>query len=77
MQRRRHGELGDVAGRPSHAVFHGEQAVGEEHADGLDRVERDALGTLQDPLDHRVGQAGNQADEQLPHLAGGERLEDE
>jgi len=52
-----------------------QQATIEQHADGLDRVERDALGPCEDLLAHRFREAGHEPGQELLHRGGGERLE--
>ncbi len=77
VERGRHGQLGQVADGLGHPALEGEVPIGQEHADGLDRVERDALRALQDALHDRVRQARHEAGQQLAHLICGERLEHE
>ena len=48
-----------------------------EHADGLDRVQRDALGTCSDRSAQFLGQPGHEALQERVHRVVGERLESE
>ena len=62
---RRHGSRG-----PVDVSFLHEQAAVEQHADCLDRIERHALGPIEDPVTEVVGQAGYEPREELGHQLG-------
>ena len=67
MQRLRHLERLDRAGRLVDLSLLCEQAAVEEHAHRLDRVQRHALRSLQDATPELVRQSGNESGEQLFH----------
>ena len=52
-------------------------ALGEQHPDGLDRVQRDAVRAGDDRRDGPVRQPGHQAREELAHRAPAQRLEEQ
>ena len=52
-----------------------EPAVGDQHPDRLDRIQRDALGTRHDRADRRLGQAADEPTQQLAHAFVVERLQ--
>ena len=55
-----------------------DQSAVEQHADRLDRVERNALGPLQHLIPHLLREPGNESGEELRHRrVAGERLETE
>lgn len=65
----------DVAGgRVGVAVAHEHSAV-EQHAHGLDCVERDALGAVEDAPPQLVRETGDETGQQLLHGLVGQRLE--
>ena len=70
-QRLGDGELVEIAGRRVGAVPLDEPAVGEEHPDGLDRVQRDAVRAVDDLASGRLGQPGHEAGEQSRIVAVG------
>ena len=75
MQGLGHLEVADVAGHDVTGPLLHEQAAVLQHPDGLDGVERDALGTPPD-LDHELlGQARREAIEQLADRLRRERRE--
>ena len=75
LEARRHVERLDRRRRVVGAALASQQAAVDEHPHSLDRVERDALGPLED-LGAELGrQAGNGALEQPLELRRGERLE--
>ena len=62
-----HRQVGQVADRPVDAVGGLQRALGDEHPDDLDGVERDPVGAGDDPRGGVVGQAGHEAGEELAH----------
>ena len=77
VERRRDGQFRQVPCRPVDAVLARHDPLAQEHPDGLDRVQRDALRPFEDALDDRLGQARDEPGQQLAHLARTQRLEDE
>ncbi len=75
MERLRHLELLDRSGRPVNSTVTGQQTSVEQHANCLDGVERDALCPLENPHTEVVGQAGNEARQQLVHRCRRQWLE--
>ena len=76
MQRLRDLELADLAGRAVDGALLHEQAAVEQHADGLDRVERDALGAGEDLRAQRLAAGRARARRAAASIAVvGERLE--
>ena len=75
VQRLRHLQRLDRSGRPVDVALASEQPAVEQHAHRLDRVERHALGALEDAPAQLVGQARHEAGEELVHRVGRERLE--
>ncbi len=71
MQRLRHLELADLRHRAVDRAVLREQAAVEQHPHRLDRVQRDALGARQDLRAQSVGQARDEAGEELLHRRGG------
>jgi hypothetical protein len=69
------GERSEVARRAIGAVGQLEAALGDESPDGLDRVERDAVGPLEDRPCRGLGEAGDEPLEEAAHRLGVERLE--
>ena len=67
----------DLAGQPVGRAVESEQPAVEQHAHRLDRVQRDALGTVEDLVAQAVRKAGHEAVEELSHRLVGERLEEE
>jgi hypothetical protein len=76
-QRLRHGEVGQIAGRPVDAVDERESTLREQHADRLDGVERDAVGARDDDFRCRLREPRHEAAQQLAHRLRSERLEAE
>ena len=74
-QRLGNGQGGQIADRPIDAILEREPAFGEEHPDGLDRVQGHPIRSLDDRLDGAAGQAGNEPGEELAHRRLGQRLE--
>ena len=77
LQRLRDLELGNLAGQPVGAVLLDEQAAVEQHANGLDGVERDAFGARENPLAKVLRQTRHESLQQLAHRPLGERSERE
>ena len=75
VQRLGHLERLDLAGQAVHVALAYEQPAVEEHPHGLDRVERHALGALEDALAELVGEARDGPGEERRHRVGRERLE--
>ena len=75
MQRGGHRQLGEVAGRPVDPALEGHEPFAQQHANGLDGVQRDPLRPLQDALENLGRQAGNEPRQELAHLIGLQRLE--
>ncbi len=75
VQRLGHFELVDGADGPEHVPLAGECPAVEQHPHGLDRVQRHALGVLQDPCPEVLGQPGHETREQALHRLRRERLE--
>ena len=69
------GQGRQVADRPVDAVLQRELTLGQEHPDGLDRVERHPVGAVDDRPDRRLRQARDEAREELAHRGFGQRLE--
>src|SRR5207244_2538840 len=76
MERLRHVELLDGSRRTVNGALLRQQAAVEQHAHGLDGVERHALGTGEDLASKRARQSGYETGEQLLHRLFGERLEE-
>ena len=77
MECLRHLERLDGTGQTVTAVRSDEQPPIEQHAYGLDRVQRDALGALENARAKLFGQPGHEAEQQLVPRVLGERLEEE
>jgi hypothetical protein len=75
VQRLGHLERVDLAGRPVDGPVADEQASIEQHPNRLDRVQRDALGPLEDAVAQRHRQTGHEPLEQLLHRVLRERLQ--
>src|SRR4029078_907157 len=75
MQRLGHVERGNLACRPVDGAVLDEVAAVEEHAHGLDGVERYALGTGEDLVARLRGEAGDKAVEEVAHGPLRERIE--
>jgi hypothetical protein len=75
VQRLGHVEVDEVAGQDVAWTVLRQQLAVEEHPDRLDRVERNALGAVEDAASDLVGQAGDQALERLAHRVVGQRRE--
>ena len=75
MQRLRDLELLDRPRQPIRGAFRCEQAAVEQHAHGLDRVQRDTLGTLEDAVAQLARQPGHEPGKELLHRLARERLE--
>ena len=71
----RHGQIGQVAGGHGAAVAQGEPALGEKHAHGLHRVERDAVGARHDRLRGGLREARREPRQELTHRRVRQRLE--
>ena len=66
----------EVADRAVDVALEAEAALGEQHPDGLDRVQRDPVGAGDDrPRRPCSGRPGDEAGEQLAHRRRGQRLE--
>jgi hypothetical protein len=75
LERLRHRHIGEIVDGPVDTVLEHELPVRHEHADDLDRVERDPLGARHDPP-CRVGrQPRDQAGQELAHRSIRQRLE--
>ena len=75
MQRLGDVERGDLARGPVDGAVLDEIAAVEEHAHGLDGVERHALGAGEDLLARLRGEAGDEAVEEVAHRLLRERIE--
>ena len=75
MERLRYVERLDSARQRGDVALADEQAAVEQHPDRLDRVERDALGTLEDAKPQLVREPRNQPAEERAHRRGRQRLE--
>ena len=71
----RDSQVAQVAGRSIDIAVKGEFALGQEHPDRFDRVQRDPVRAGDDRLDRRLRQPGDQAGEQVAHRRRGQRLE--
>jgi len=76
VQRLRHLERVDRARGPVGWAVLNEEAAVEQHAHGLDRVQRHSLRPAEDAVAQVLGQSGNEAREQLVHRLRRERLEE-
>ena len=65
VQRLRHGQVRQVARRDVAAVGRRQSALGDQHPDRLDRVQRDAVGAFGDRSKRRIGKTRNELGEQL------------
>ena len=77
LERLRHGQLAEVADWLVMAVGLAQAPVGHEHPDGLDRVQRDAIGAGDDRARRGQRQAGNETGQELVHRRLGEGLQPE
>ena len=59
----------EVADRAVGAALEGQPALGQEHPDRLDRVQRDPVGAGDDRPDGRLRQARHEPGEELAHRA--------
>ena len=75
VQRLRHVERSQVSGHGVARLPAFEQPAVEQHADRLDRVERDAVGALADARDGLVGQAGHETAQEVVDRLVGKGLE--
>ena len=77
LQRLRDLELGNLAVQAVGAVLLDDQAAVEQHANGLDRIERDAFRARQNPLAKLLRQTRDESVQQPAHRPLGERSERE
>ena len=77
LERLRHGQLAEVADGLVVAVGLAQPPVGHQHPDGLDRVQRDAVGAGDDRARRGQRQAGDEAGQELVHRRLGQRLQPE
>jgi len=76
VQRIRNGQLAELADRFEATVLAGlEPPIGNEHADRLDGIQRNALGARNDRADRGLGQARHETREEFAHRRVVERLE--
>ena len=75
VKRLGHRERLDGPGRRIDRTLLNEQAAIQEHADGLDRVQRHALGAIEDLIAELIGKARDQSGQELGHRVGRQRLE--
>ena len=61
------GQGRQVADRAVHAVLDGQPSLGDEHPDGLDGVQRDAVGAVDDRPHGRRRKSRDEAGEELAH----------
>ena len=74
-QRVRDGERGEVALGYVDAAFSDQLALGHQGANGLDRIQRDAVGPRDDRGNGGGWETRREAGQQLAHVVSGERLE--
>ena len=77
VQRLRDRQVRQVARRDVAAVGGRQAALGDQHPDRLDRVERDAVGAFGDRSERRIGETRNELGEQLDDRGLRQRLEAE
>ncbi len=70
-----HGQVGQVAGRAIDAALEHQPALGQEHPDRLDGIERHAVRAGHDGVAGGRGQPGHEAAKQLAHRLDRQRLE--
>ena len=70
-----HGNIIEIAGRPVLPIDQDQALLRQEHADRLDRVERDAVRPTDDRIDRLAWQPGHKPGQQPLHLLGWQWLE--